>query len=190
LEVYADVSGEDIDLYSIAGNKPESKQFISLPLNTPDSLLITPVILRKRSCDIDITSVLLKYRSSVNGLPPQLTTEFNTALYSGFRYDNFKISGIMDPLGKSHHKISTLGYDVGFFIGPGVTLISPFTTNNKYADEYSGMIIQAGIGGFLESHVASFGIAIGYDYLLNRDRDIWIYNKKPWFGFIVGIALN
>jgi hypothetical protein len=52
------------------------------------------------------------------------------------------------------------------------------------------MIIQTGIAGFIESNMASFGLGIGFDHLLNRDRDIWIYNKKPWIGFIVGIALK
>jgi hypothetical protein len=38
--------------------------------------------------------------------------------------------------------------------------------------------------------MASFGFAAGYDYLLSQDRKIWIYNNKPWVGFVVGIALN
>ena len=112
------------------------------------------------------------------------------ALYVGWRYDYYHITSKRDPLGRSYHKISNRGYDFGFFAGPGTTLISPFTTQNKKTDEYSGMIIQTGIAGFIESNVASFGLAIGYDYLLNPDRKIWIYNNKPWIGFVVGIALN
>ena len=95
-----------------------------------------------------------------------------------------------DALGKSHQKISNIGYDFGFFLGPGTTMINPSTTNNKQVYEYSGMIIQTGFAGFLESNVASFGLSIGYDYLLNTDRKVWIYRNKPWVGFIVGIALN
>jgi hypothetical protein len=52
------------------------------------------------------------------------------------------------------------------------------------------MIFQTGIAGFIESDIASFGVAIGLDYLLNDDRKIWVYNNKPWVGFIVGIAFN
>jgi hypothetical protein len=95
-----------------------------------------------------------------------------------------------DPLGKRYHKMSNWGYDFGFFTGPGSTQISPFTTNNQITDEYSGLIIQTGFAGFIESNVASFGISIGVDYLMNSDRDVWIYTNKPWVGFIVGIALN
>ncbi|MBK7094557.1 MAG: hypothetical protein IPH57_05715 [Saprospiraceae bacterium] len=50
--------------------------------------------------------------------------------------------------------------------------------------------MQIGLAGFLESNAASFGISYGYDYLLNRDKKIWIYQNQPWIGFIVGIALN
>ena len=69
-------------------------------------------------------------------------------------------------------------------------MISPFTTRNAFSDEYNGFILQAGLAGFLESNVASFGIAAGFDYLLSQDRKIWIYNNKPWVGFIIGIDLN
>jgi hypothetical protein len=83
-----------------------------------------------------------------------------------------------------------LGYDFGVFAGPGVTLINPLTTLNRVTEEYSGMIMQMGIAGFIESNMASFGLSLGFDTLLNPDRKIWIYNKKLWIGFVVGIALN
>ena len=159
-------------------------------MNTSDTLIFNPMVFKKQSLDVDITSIILKYRSSVFGLPAQLTTDLNMALYVGRRHDNYHIRSKRDPLGRSYHKISNRGFDFGVFAGPGVTLISPFTTQNKRTDEYNGMIIQTGIAGFIESNVASFGLAIGYDYLLNSDQKIWIYNNKPWVGFIVGIALN
>jgi hypothetical protein len=52
------------------------------------------------------------------------------------------------------------------------------------------MTIQTGVAAFIESNMASFGLALGWDYLLNRDKAIWIYQTKPWVGFVVGIALN
>jgi hypothetical protein len=50
--------------------------------------------------------------------------------------------------------------------------------------------MQAGLAGFVELNLASFGIALGFDYLMNPDRKVWIYQNKPWLGFMVGIALN
>jgi hypothetical protein len=190
-DVYLDVTDEKIDVYHHIKQQPDKKQFLTIPLNTTaDSVIFNPMVFKKQSLDVDITSIFLKYRPSVYGLPAQLTADLNMALYVGWRYDYYHIKSEKDPLGRSYHKISNRGYDFGVFAGPGATLISPFTTQNKRADEYSGMIIQTGIAGFIESNVASFGLAIGYDYLLNSDRKIWIYNNKLWVGFIVGIALN
>jgi hypothetical protein len=189
-KVYVDVTDEKIDVYHQIENQPDKNAFVTISLKTSDSLPIEPMVFKKESIDIDITAILLKYRPSVYGLPGQMTTDFNIALYGGWRYDSYKIESRLDPLGNNHHKINNLGYDFGLFAGPGATLISPFTTQNKVIDEYSGMIIQTGIAGFIESNIASFGIAVGFDSLLNPDREVWIYNKKPWVGFIVGIALN
>lgn len=188
--VYVDVTDEKIDVYHQTKKQPDKNAFLTIPLKPSDRLLNSPAVFKKKSLDVDITAILLKYRPSVYGLPGQMTTDFNIALYAGWRHDRFSTKSRMDPLGKSFHKIISHRYDFGLFAGPGATVISPFTTQNNVTDEYSGMIIQTGIAGFIESNIASFGIAIGFDSLLNPDREVWIYNKKPWVGFIVGIAIN
>ena len=188
--VYVDITEENIDVYQEKGKKPDKNKFLAISLNPSDSLVIPSMAFSKISLDIDLTAILLKYRPGVYGLPGQLNTDFNVALYAGWRHDKYKIKSKIDPLGKSYTKITNWGYDFGFFTGPGSTPISPFTTQNQRTDEYSGLIIQTGFAGFIESNVASFGIGIGIDYLLNSDKDVWIYTNKPWVGFIVGIALN
>ena len=188
--VYVSVTEEKIDVYHETDKQPDENKFLTISLTPSDSLLISPIVFKKNSLDIDITAILLKYRPAVYGLPGQLTTDFNVALYAGWRHDNYNIKGKTDPLGKRYLNISNLGYDFGFFTGPGSTLISPFTTQNQITDEYSGLIIQTGFAGFIESNVASFGLSLGIDYPMNSDRDVWIYTNKPWVGFIVGIALN
>lgn len=188
--VYLDVTEEKIDVYHETEKQPDKDKFMTISLEPADSFFVSPLTFRKKSLDIDITAILLKYRPSVYGLPAQLTTDFNVALYAGWRHDIYNIKSKMDPLGKSYNKISGWGYDLGFFAGPGGTLISPFTTQNQRTDEYNGLIIQTGFAAFIESNIASFGISIGIDYLMNSDRDVWIYTNKPWIGFIVGVALN
>jgi hypothetical protein len=188
--VYLDVSDERIDVYHHINKQPDNKIYLTIPLTKTDSLFFNPIVFKKHSLDIDITSILLKYRPSVYGLPAQLTTDLNIALYSGWRNDSYRVVTKKDPLGRSYYKINNRGYDFGFFAGPGTTLVSPFTTLNNRTDEYNTMIIQGGIAGFIELSMASFGFAVGYDYLLSQDRNMWIYNNKPWVGFVVGIALN
>lgn len=189
-DVYLDVAAEQINVHHQVNRQPEKQAFLTISFDAADSIPLLPMVFKKQSLDVDITSILLKYRPSVYGLPAQLTTDLNLALYVGWRHDSYIVTTKKDPLGRSAHKLSSRGYDFGFFAGPGATPISPFTTLNRRADEYSAMIVEAGIAGFFESNVASFGFAVGYDHLLNHDRKIWIYQGKPWVGFIVGVALD
>lgn len=188
-KVYLEVENEKVEVYPRTENQLGNKM-MSISLITTDSLFNVPLKFNKKSLDIDITTILLKCRIPVDSFPAQLTADLNVALYAGWRHDTYRIQGKRDPLGKYHYEIINRGFDFGFFAGPGSTLISPFTTQNLYTLEYTGMILQFGLAGFLESGVASFGIATGFDYLLSSERNIWIYNNKPWVGFIIGIALN
>lgn len=190
INVYADISDDTIHIYRQHNQQPEKNKLFSLPQGDSEAMFSVPVKLRKQSLDIDITTILLKYRLPTHGLPSQLTTDINAALYAGWRFDNFTISAKTDPLGNLYQKTTNLAFDVGVFGGTGATQISEFTTNHQSTREYSGMMLQGGVAAFLETNMASFGIAVGYDYLLNNDRKIWIYHKKPWLGFIVGVAIN
>jgi hypothetical protein len=187
-KVYVNVEDQKLELY------PESEKVLEdLPLTiilSNADTLPNPLEFTKKSLDIDLTTVLLKYRPSVFNLPVQMNTDFNIALYAGWRHDKYLIRNNVDDLKKSNHDIVSRGYDFGLFAGPGTTAINPFSTRNMVENEYNGMILQYGVAGFLESNVASFGIAAGFDYLLSPDRGFWIYNNKPWFGLIIGIALN
>jgi hypothetical protein len=189
-KVYVEVAEENVEIYPLVENRPDKNKMMTLSLLPSDTLFNFPLLFSKKSLDIDLTTILFKYHPSVYELPAQLNADFNVAIYAGWRHDNYPIKADKDPLGICHTEIVNRGYDFGLFAGPGTALISPFTTQNARADEYIGFILQFGLAGFIESNVASFGIATGFDYLLSPDRDIWIYTNKPWLGFIIGIALN
>ncbi len=188
-KVYLDITDENIALYPIVENNPGKLEMI-LPLGETDSLYVFPSRFSKTSLDIDITSVFFKYRPATDELQAQLTAELNVALYAGWRHDYYRIEGKKDPIGKNNYTIVKRGFDFGILAGPGTTFIGPSTTKTSITKEYNGMILEYGLAAFLETNFASFGLATGFDYLLNSDRSVWIYNKKPWIGFVVGIALN
>lgn len=186
-KVYTDIAEDRIDLYRLQNKQPQKPAVRTI---YPDSLHNGTVVFSKNSLDIDLTAVPLKYRPSVYGLPGQLTTDFNIGLYAGWRHDRYRMLNRMDPLGRRQASIVSRGYDIGVFAGPAATSVSPFTTQNKITDEYTGMTIQTGVAGFIETNIASFGLAVGLDYLLTADRSVWIYQNQPWAGFIIGVALN
>ena len=188
-KVYVDVTSNETSVYQIKQNEVKSRK-LAFSLSGGDTTIQYPLIFRKSGLDIDITTILLKYRPAVFGLPQQMAVDFNAALYAGWRQDHYQVKISTDPLGKRQHQFTTRGYDFGFFAGPGTTAVGAFTTRNSVTNEYNGMILQFGMAGFIETNVASFGIATGFDHLFSADRNVWIYNKKPWIGFIIGIALN
>ena len=98
-KVYLEVTDEKIVAYA-----PKNlKEIWSAGLPQPDSMPRQQIVLKKQSLDVDITSVVMKYRPSVHGLPGQLTTDFNIALYAGWRHDSYRVRGRKDPLGKIQH---------------------------------------------------------------------------------------
>jgi len=188
-KVYLDITEDQVTVYPLVENKTGKPQQ-TLPLQQADSLYSIPSQFSKTSLDIDITSILFKYRPATDELPAQLSTDLNVALYAGWRHDYFRITGKRDAIGNNRYKVVTRGYDVGILAGTGSTFIGPTTTKTNITNEYNGMIMELGVAGFIETSFVSFGIAAGFDYLLSDDRENWIYNKKPWLGFVVGIALN
>lgn len=188
-KVYLDITDDQATVYPVVADTV-GKPVTTLSLHQTDSIWVIPPKFSKTSLDIDITSVLLKFRPATKELPAQLSTDLNVALYAGWRQDFYRLESKKDPTGRSQNKITSRGYDFGILAGTGSTLIGFSTTKTGISEEYNGMIIELGLAAFLETSFVSFGLATGFDYLLSPDRDIWIYNKRPWIGFVVGFALN
>lgn len=187
--VYLQITDTEAAVYPVADGKPGNQE-MTLPIGETDSLYRISSRFSKTSLDIDLTTIFLKYRPASADLQPQLTAELNVALYTGWRHDYYRIEGKRDPLGKNHYRVIKRGFDFGILGGPGTTFIGPSTTSNVISKEYNAMILEYGVAAFIETNFASFGLATGYDHLMNSDRSVWIYDKKPWIGFVIGIALN
>ena len=188
--IFLDIGEDSITGYRVTGKTPDNTPFLGFSLQPKDTLDEHPVKFEKNSIDVDITTILFKYRQGIQTLPEQLSTDFNAALFAGWRHDHYHLETFTHPFRHNHYEAVGRGFDVGIFAGTGTTPVNPFSTKEAVVNEYNGMILQYGFAGFIESNVASFGISIGYDYLMSADRKFWIYHQKPWLGFIIGIALN
>jgi hypothetical protein len=141
-----------------------------------------------KSIDVDLTTVILKYRPTRGGVPNQLNSNVNAAIYMGFRKDFYKTVPNISPIHEESSYIRQIGFDAGIFAGIGLTFINPTVTGNKITQEYDGMVFQKGVAGFITFDNISVGVALGFDNLLDKNRTSWVYNQKPYLGLVIGIS--
>lgn len=162
--------------------------------NKVDKTAVTPLndqhqIFLRGSLDIDIMTIPFKYRPAKPTLPRQLTTDFNGSGFIGFRYDRFTKHVSHTPVGlvkANHHRAIT----TGAFLGIGTSAITPWTTANRITDEYSGLVLTRGFAVMVGVNNLTVGAGVGWDYLTDRDKKIWIYQNTPWYGLTVGLNIN
>ena len=77
-----------------------------------------------------------------------------------------------------------------FFSGLGNTAMTPSTTRNGIMTEYDGLILQKGVASIIAVNKLTLGLSIGFDNLLDQNKNVWIYQNKPWYGLMLGLNLN
>lgn len=148
-------------------------------------------LFRKSSVDIDINSILLKYRPSVSGFPNQLHTSiFNGVFFVGYRNDMYELKYIENPLHIFKRNIRHYGYSFGVFAGLGTTPMNEYVTQNNIAIEYDGFVNVEGVAVILSIRKLNFGLNYGMEHLMDPNRGFWIYQGKSWVGLSVGLHLN
>ncbi len=145
---------------------------------------------KARSFDLDVFTILFKYRPSVEHFPNQFNTNFNGAIYAGYRSDIFKLSYKENPLHIANRDITHYGYSMGGFIGMGAARIDEYVTLGRINYEYDGAIITGGLGGEFGINKLNFGLTVGFDYLTDKNRHVWVNEAKPWIGLSIGLNLN
>jgi|SRR5665213_2635773 len=140
--------------------------------------------------DLDVITILFKYRLPVHDFPNQLNTNFNGALYAGYRTDSYTLSYKNTPLHISKRKVVHFGYSVGGFAGVGTARIDEYVTLNRIDYEYDGAVLTTGIATELDLNKINFVIVSGLDFLTDRNSHVWVNEHKIWIGLGLGINLN
>lgn len=139
--------------------------------------------------DVDLFTLPFKYRFQTAGQSGQLDDKLNVGIYFGGRYDLGRYRTIYFRRNQ-RADISTLSLGLGGFLCFGVATVNPFSTLGRFQDEYNGLGINYGIATIISIRSFSAGLAVGFDQLADRNRDIWIYQNKPWIGVTFGLNLN
>jgi hypothetical protein len=192
-KVYLTRTEDSLTVYSlIPDNKPKMPDIsrskgIRISSVIPGSYMYNSTFV-KTSLDVDLSTVLIKFRPAVANVQPQLTANVNGVIYAGFRKDFFRIKTSYSTLNVASTFVRHTGFDCGFFAGIGTSFINPTVTQNKTVQEYDGIVFQKGFSVFGTFENMSVGLAIGFDNLLDDNKNIWIYNNRPWIGLVLGIA--
>jgi hypothetical protein len=178
-KVYVDMQGDSVIIVGTDQNTRAAKPVEAL----------TDQLFLKRSFDVDVLITPFKFRPSAASFPIQLNTDFNGNIFLGYRFDRFRLHYEKKPTRMSkeiHHRAMTIGAIGGF----GTSFISPWTTNYKTTDEYNSFILSRGFSVMVGVNNLTVGLGIGWDYLTDRDKDIWIYQNEAWYGLTLSLNLN
>ncbi len=144
----------------------------------------------QNSFDIDFMTIPIKLRPSTQSFPKQFSNNVNGIIYLGYRNDTYRLSYKTNPVGKIKQKITHYGISAGFITGIGATAMNPWVTNNQITIEYDGLIWSKGVAIVMGVDKFTFGLIGAIDHLLDKNKDYWIYQGKPYVGLAIGLNLN
>lgn len=193
-QVYVNIEDQEVNIYQLETGKGKkavdtTKVFRRFPEEIDGKVKDIPS-LWEHSFDLDFLTIPLKFRPSQREVPAQLNSELNGAVFFGYRVDRYKLNYEVDPLGKSELESNRIGFSFGVFTGIGSTAMTPTTTNENIEQEYDGIVWQKGIAAIVGINNFTVGISLGFDRLLDENKEVWVYQEKHWLGLAVGLNLN
>ncbi len=194
-KVYVQNQEDAIYLYPVIKTKNKLKIDTTnlTKIALPNEALIKPPYnsyFRQTSFDIDFLTLPFKYRPRASDFPRQFNTNLNGAVYLGYRSDVYHIRYKETLLENFTRQTRHYGFSFGAFTGLGGTAMNPWVTGNQLTSEYDGIIWSKGIAAIMGLNNFSAGLAFGFDNLLDRNKRYWIYQKKPWIGFVFSLNIN
>jgi hypothetical protein len=192
--IYVHNTGDTVKLYSISKSnknyKIDTSQYKAAILPATTDKSIESHSFMRNSFDIDFLTIIAKYRPVAKGFPNQFNTNLNGAAYVGYRKDIYQINYHQNRLGFYNRHITHYGISIGGFAGAGATAVNEWTTYPSLNKEYDGVVFTKGIGAIIGIDKLNFGLAAGWDNLLDKYKSQWIYQRKIWYGITLGLNLN
>jgi hypothetical protein len=182
-KIFVETQNDTLLVSSVKG-----QPVLTLPLST--NQIQNNFTFQKSTFDLDVLAIPIKYRGKEAGLPAQLNSEINAALYLGKRKDYFQVQYDQTPTMKFKRKIDHYGFSFGGFIGIGNAVINSDVSQGQVGYEYQGITFSKGVAGIIAINNFTLGVAYGFDQLLDGNASQWIYNQKPWVGLALGLNLN
>ena len=193
-KVYVVPDGDSIKVYTKGAIKKASTDTlqpfkIAFPATEkPDSF--EHYVFKSNTHDVDLITTLLKYRPALASSPYQFAgIPFNMSAYFGYRTDSYHLVYKETPLHQFKRSVLHYGFSVGVFTGLGSAHVRAVAQDST-AISYDGMINLSGVAAFLAVERFTYGISIGVDHLLDKNRKYWMYQGKLWIGLNIGFNLH
>ncbi len=171
----------------------------TLRLRVPETTTIRTLLptaydgltLYRKHVDVDVFTIPFKVRPAQAGIPAQLNSNFNAALYLGRRIDFYQFSNQRVTPDFQTRRLRSRGFGYGVFAGIGSAVINDLVLpTRKPGFEYEGVVIDLGAALIYDARLFNVGLAVGADHLLDANRHYWVYQQRPWFGILFGLNLN
>ena len=191
--VYVDNNGDTISVYQADRKTKSIDMFTSRKKVFPKQTvkdIYTSTAFKQASFDIDFLTIPFKYRPAQKDFPRQFNTNLNGAIYLGYRNDVYHLNYKKTPLHQFQRQVEHYGYSFGFITGLGGTTMNPSVTAGQIKSEYDGVVWSKGVAGIFGLNNITVGLAVGYDDLLDKNKQYWIYQRKPWIGLAFGLNIN
>jgi len=192
-KMYVVANGDSVKVYSPGAIRNQVDTNRSITIAFPPVRKTTDFknyAFQRNTFDLDVLTILFKYRFPAQGFPNQLNATFNGAVYAGLRKDVYKLKYNETPLHIHKRSISHYGYSLGCFAGFGTARIDEYVTLNRLQTEYDGVVTLEGLAAIIALDKLTFGLTLGEDHLLDRNRKLWVNQARPWIGLSVGLNLN
>jgi hypothetical protein len=192
-KVYVANKDDSILVYSLTNDNqvnPNLRKVVTFDTEEQTNMVMNKLVFKHLSTDLDFLTVLTKYRFATGDMPGQMNTNLNGAAYIGLRNDIYQMKYPRTPLHTYQRRITHYGFSLGFFSGFGGTPVNQWVTNDNVTSEYDGVTWINGFAGIIGIDRASFGLTLGWDNLLDSNKQYWIYQGKPWIGLAITLNIN
>jgi hypothetical protein len=134
---------------------------------------------------LSIVTVPFKVRPRIDNMAQNVVTGLknagmNIGLFN-YKLDRYFVN----------EKYSSHNFSAGILIAPSAEELSPENTNNSVLQESTQLFISTGISlTYTYNDISITAIPAGLDFATTPDGGKFVYNKKYWWGFGLGISLK
>ncbi|MBE9603155.1 hypothetical protein [Pedobacter sp. MC2016-24] len=131
---------------------------------------------------VSILTIPVKVRNKTGSLPSNATSGL-TNIGLNFTFPEYTIDRYFSSGNKSTHKFAA-----GIHFAPSVEELSPENTNNQVLVKSKQLFLSSGITlTYTYNNISLALVPLGFDFATTSLGKQFVYNKKSWWGFGIGI---